>query len=236
MIKATDFGIYFHLRSSSQQKLKGMLTASKKADKFWALSDLNFELPKGEILGVVGNNGAGKSTLLRAIAGVYLPDRGSLEVEGTISPLLSLGTGFKLELSGIENIYLNAAIMGFTRIEVEAAFEDIVSFSELGNFIYQPVKNYSSGMRARLGFSIASFLKRDVMLVDEVLGVGDFKFREKSQNKLSQLIHEDRTIVIVSHDLKSIEKYATMGLWLENGKQKMFGKSAEVVAAYLKAK
>ncbi|MDP4686219.1 MAG: ATP-binding cassette domain-containing protein, partial [Salibacteraceae bacterium] len=160
MIKATDLGVYFKLRKSSQKRLRGLLGNGSKADTFWALKGLNFELPHGEILGVVGNNGAGKSTLLRVIAGVYLPDQGSLEVEGTISPLLSLGTGFKMDLSGIENIYLNAAIMGFTREEVAAAFDDIISFSELGNFIYQPVKNYSSGMRARLGFSIASFLKR----------------------------------------------------------------------------
>ena len=236
IIEAKNLGVYFRLREPSEKRFRGMLESfinPKRKQAYWALDDINFTLKEGEILGVIGNNGAGKSTLLRTIAGVYKPDKGMIQVNGTISPLLSLGTGFKMELSGMENIFLNGAIMGFEKDEVIGHLKDIIEFSELYKFIHQPVKTYSSGMRARLGFSIAAFLQRDVMLIDEILGVGDFKFRKKSQEKIQELISESRTIVIVSHDLKSITKYATKALWIDQGKQVMMGETQEVVENYL---
>lgn len=236
VIKARDLGVFFRMDEKDGNSLKGWLSkpfSSRKRGKFWALRNLDFTLEKGEILGVIGNNGAGKSTLLRTIAGVYLPDEGEMIVNGNISPLLSLGTGFKNDLTGRENVFLNGAIMGFTRKEVKENFDQIVEFSELKKFIDQPVKTYSSGMRARLGFSIAVHLRRDIMLVDEILGVGDFRFRKKSQDKLKELISGGRTIVIVSHDLSSIKKYATKALWIERGSQVMYGETTEVVEAYL---
>jgi len=244
IIKATNIGIKFSLAKRGLKKKQ--LTLKKVLDSknevrtvdtqisrdFWALRDVSFSIEKGDILGVVGSNGSGKSTLLRIIAGVYSLDEGSLEVNGTISPLLSLGTGFKSALSGYDNIFLNGVVMGFTKKEIEKHVNEIIEFSELGNFIFEPVKNYSSGMSARLGFSIAVFLKRDIMLIDEVLGVGDFKFREKSQNKMKEIIHSGQTIIIVSHNLESIKKYATKCIWINKGKLECTGPTDEVLESY----
>lgn len=239
-IDVKDLGVRFKLSRFKATRVKNILqgvlvkrpeTAQK--DHFWALRNLNFTLQSGEVLGVIGSNGSGKSTLLRTIGGIYVPDEGSISVTGRASALLSLGTGFKDDLNGVENIYLNATILGFSQAEIDAVIDDIIEFSELGKFIKEPVKNYSSGMKARLGFSIAVHLKREIMLIDEILGVGDFKFRAKSSAKIKELIEDDRTVILVSHSMDSIKKYCTKCLWIDKGVQKAFGGTEEVIEKYL---
>ena len=239
IIEANHIGIKFKLsrfkkvtvRSFFNDLLKGSSTKQNK--EFWAIKDVSFALEEGEILGVVGSNGSGKSTLLRIIAGVYEPDKGIIQVNGSVSPLLSLGTGFKQDLSGYENIFLNGVIMGFTRKEIKAQLQNIIDFAELKDFIYEPVKHYSSGIQARLGFSIAVHLKRDIMLIDEILGVGDFRFREKSQNKMKEIIKSGQTIIIVSHNLDSIRQYATKAIWINKGVLMESGDVNTVIDKYL---
>ena len=241
-IEVKDMGLKFKLSRFKATRVKSVLQGflsktpeTAQRDHFWALRNLNFTLNSGEVLGVIGSNGSGKSTLLRTIGGIFVPDEGAIEVSGRASALLSLGTGFKDDLNGKENIYLNATILGFTQAEINAVIEDIIAFSELHQFIYEPVKNYSSGMKARLGFAIAVHLKREVMLIDEILGVGDFKFRSKSTEKIKELINDDRTVILVSHSMESIKSYCTKCLWIDKGVQKAFGETEEVVAAYLKS-
>ncbi|MBT3647140.1 MAG: ABC transporter ATP-binding protein [Flavobacteriales bacterium] len=241
-IEAIDLGIQFKLSRFKNTRVKEVLSKVITPQKvvsqkqhFWALRNLNFKVEQGEVLGVIGSNGSGKSTLLRAIGGIYEPDEGSINVNGSASALLSLGTGFKDELSGWENIFLNATILGFTQDEINGNVQDIVEFTELGRFINEPVKTYSSGMKARLGFGIAVHLRREIMLVDEILGVGDFKFRRKSKEKIQDLINDDRTVVLVSHSMESIENYTTKCLWINKGQQMKFGETKEVIEAYLKS-
>ena len=237
IITAEQVGVRFRVKKSVGLTLKDTLRnrtgdARREAGGFWALRNISFSIDRGDILGVIGSNGAGKSTLLRTIGGIYTPDEGSMNVHGSVSALLSLGTGFKGELSGLDNIYLNGVILGFNRSAIEEHVENIINFSELSDFILQPVKNYSSGMRARLGFSIAAFLTRDIMLIDEILGVGDFRFREKSQEKMTELIQDGRTVVIVSHNLGSIKRFANKALWINRGQMVMQGEVEEVIERY----
>lgn len=241
VIKAQGVGIKFKLSRFKNSRVKEVLAkvlkssakVTEQKDYFWALRNIDFELKSGEVLGVIGSNGSGKSTLLRTIGGIYEPDEGNIEVTTSVSALLSLGTGFKDDLSGIENIYLNAIILGFTEKEVDDALANIIEFSELGKFINEPVKNYSSGMKARLGFAVAVHLKREIMLIDEILGVGDFKFRKKSTDKIKELIQDERTVILVSHSMESIKNYCTKCLWIEKGKQMKYGEVEEVISAYL---
>ena len=241
IIQADNLGIKYKVskfrRSSVKDLLKnvGSRNSLKSDGEFWALKNLNFTVEKGDILGVLGKNGSGKSTLLRTIAGVFLPDEGNLDVKGTVSSMLTLSSGFKEDLSGVENIFLIGVITGFTEKEIKASFDEIVEFSELGDFIYQPVKSYSSGMKARLGFSIAISLKRDVMLVDEILGVGDFKFREKSREKMIELITSNITVILVSHDSETIRQYSNKCIWIHEGELKAAGDTEEVMEKYLKS-
>ena len=243
IIEITKLGIKFPRRTHAARTLRDTMhkTLRKKSmhaaiyhkKYFWALRDISITINDGEILGVIGGNGSGKTTLLRAIAGIYPPDEGTIEVHGTLSTLLSLGAGFNLELSGLENIYLNGILMGFKEAEISRVIADIIDFSELAEFISSPVKTYSSGMRARLGFSIAVHLKKDIMLIDEILGVGDAQFRNKSEQKLRDLMRENRTIILVSHSLRSIQKYATRVVWLERGSLRASGPPDEVISKYL---
>lgn len=236
IIKAESIGISFPVgrgKSSLKSFLKNILKRQKKSE-FWALRNVSFEVANGEILGVVGANGSGKSTLLKVIGGIYQPDEGKIEVSGTPSALLSLGTGFRPEATGMENIMLNGIMLGFSKEEVESQIPNIIEFSELQNFMNTPVKNYSSGMRARLGFSIAAFLNKEIMLIDEVLGVGDQSFKNKSQAKMKELIEDkSKTVIIVSHNLESILEYATKVLWINKSKFMMLGDPKEVIQQYL---
>jgi len=240
VIAARNVGVKFPIKHKSRSikslLINNILFKKSHIQWFWALKNVDLTVHEGEIIGIIGRNGSGKTTFLRTVAGVYFPDQGRILVKGTVSPLLSINAGFQRELSGIENIYLQGVLMGFSKKEIDAAIKNIIEFSELGSFIYAPVKTYSSGMMARLGFSIAVHLKRDILLIDEVLGVGDSKFRKKSQEKLKELIRERNTTVLISsHNLNFLKEHATRILWLDQGEIKLIGKPEYVVQNYLNA-
>ena len=210
----------FHLRKS-------------KLEVYEALRGISFEVKKGEIMGIVGKNGSGKSTLLRAIAGIFSADSGSIELESDSVSLLSIGVGFQKKLSGRENIILSGMLLGFSEQEVRDKMDEIIEFANLGKFIDMPVKTYSSGMYSKLAFSITAVLETDIMLIDEVLSVGDAKFKKKSYKKMQELImDENRTVVIVSHSRETLEKLCTSLLWLHEGEIKMQGDTKTVLDAY----
>ena len=210
----------FHLRKS-------------KLEVYEALRGISFEVKKGEIMGIVGKNGSGKSTLLRAIAGIFSADSGSIELESDSVSLLSIGVGFQKKLSGRENIILSGMLLGFSEQEVRDKMDEIIEFANLGKFIDMPVKTYSSGMYSKLAFSITAVLETDIMLIDEVLSVGDAKFKKKSYKKMQELImDENRTVVIVSHSTATLEKLCTSLLWLHEGEIKMQGDTKTVLDAY----
>jgi ABC-2 type transport system ATP-binding protein len=202
------------------------------AEAFSALKDLSLEVGKGESLGIIGNNGAGKSTLLKVISGVMIPAKGKVTVNGTIAPLIELEAGFDHDLTGRENIYLSASILGFSRKEIRDKFDRIVDFSELSEFIDTPLRNYSSGMVARLGFSIATEINPDILIVDEILAVGDAHFKKKSKERISQFVEKGVTILFVSHTMKEVKDICSKVLWLDHGKAKMFGDPDTVIGAY----
>ena len=210
----------FHLRKS-------------KLEVYEALRGISFEVKKGEIMGIVGKNGSGKSTLLRAIAGIFSADSGSIELESDSVSLLSIGVGFQKKLSGRENIILSGMLLGFSEQEVRDKMDEIIEFANLGKFIDMPVKTYSSGMYSKLAFSITAVLETYIMLIDEVLSVGDAKFKKKSYKKMQELImDENRTVVIVSHSTETLEKLCTSLLWLHEGEIKMQGDTKTVLDAY----
>lgn len=204
-----------------------------RVEHFEALHGISFEIPRGEIVGLVGRNGSGKSTLLRVLAGIFEPDEGTVDLHGATVSLLALGVGFIKQLSGRENIYLSAMLMGFSKEEIDKQIQEIIDFSELGRFIDKPVKTYSSGMVSKLGFSITAILKTDIILVDEVLSVGDAKFKRKSYRKMMELISDkNRTVIIVSHDTKTIDNLCTTAIWLHDGDIMMDGPVSKVLPAY----
>lgn len=204
-----------------------------KLEVYEALRGISFEVKKGEIMGIVGKNGSGKSTLLRAIAGIFSADSGSIELESDSVSLLSIGVGFQKKLSGRENIILSGMLLGFSEQQVRDKMDEIIAFANLGKFIDMPVKTYSSGMYSKLAFSITAVLETDIMLIDEVLSVGDAKFKKKSYKKMQELImDENRTVVIVSHSTETLEKLCTSLLWLHEGEIKMQGDTKTVLDAY----
>lgn len=204
-----------------------------KRIEFHALDNVSFSVERGEVIGIVGENGAGKSTLLKVISGIFKPTKGIAETRGTIVPLIELGCGFDPELTGVENIYLNGAILGFSKDFIESKFNDIVEFSELGDFINQAIRTYSSGMLMRLGFSIAVISKPEILIVDEILAVGDDRFQQKSQNKILDLMKDGTTVLYVSHNIESVKSLCSRVIWLEKGQIKMDGKPEEVCKAYV---
>jgi homopolymeric O-antigen transport system ATP-binding protein len=204
-------------------------------EDFWALRDLGMTVRKGETFGIIGRNGAGKSTLLKVIAGVLRPTSGRVCVQGAIAPLIELGAGFDEELTGAENIYLNASMLGLSRGEIRGKFKAIVDFSELSEFIYSPLKSYSSGMVARLGFSIATEVDPDILIVDEVLSVGDKQFVAKCNERMRLFRKRGTTIVIVSHNVTEIEAVGTTALWMDHGTARMCGRPKDVIDEYLKS-
>lgn len=204
-----------------------------KVDEFQAIRNVSFNVPKGNILGIVGKNGSGKSTMLNAIAGIFAPDSGTIDLKGNSVSLLSSGVGFQRELTGRENIILSGMLLGFSEKAVRERMEEIIEFSELGKFIDAPVRTYSSGMYSKLAFSITAILETDIMLIDEVLSVGDARFKKKSYNKMKQLISdENRTVVMVSHDTKTLDGLCDEILWLHDGEIKMYGNTKEVLEKY----
>ena len=196
-----------------KKKKKGQ----KKDNYFWALKDITFHIDKGEVVGLIGSNGAGKSALLKVVSGVMKPTKGKIQVNGAISPMIELGAGFDPELTARENIFLNGAILGYQKKFLEEKFEEIVEFSELRDFLDVPVKNFSSGMIAKLAFSIATIVDPEILIVDEILSVGDIKFQEKSKKKMLELIKGGTTVLYVSHSLESIRELCTKVVWIEHG-------------------
>lgn len=204
-----------------------------KAELFHALKGVSFEIEEGKILGIIGKNGSGKSTMLRAIAGIFSPDKGSINLHGNTISLLSIGVGFNKKLTGKENIYLSGMLLGFSEEQVREKEKEIIDFADIGDFINRPVKTYSSGMYSKLAFAITAILETDIMLIDEVLSVGDVKFKEKSYNKMKELISDEhRTVIIVSHSLGTIKELCNEVLWLHEGKIMEIGKPNEVIPKY----
>lgn len=222
LIKKTDLkrGIMRFFNKHSEKK------------KFKALNNISFNIKYGKKIGLVGSNGSGKSTLLRMLAGTMAPDNGELKIDTESVSLMALGVGFENELSGRENIYINGLLLGFTKNEIDERMNKIIEFSELGDFIENPIKTYSSGMKSKLSFSIAAHIEPELLLIDEIFSVGDSKFRKKSEAKIMDLIHDDRTVVMVSHNLGIIERICDEVIWLEKGKIKMQGKTIGVLKKY----
>lgn len=242
MIDIKNVSMKFNLGVEKNNSLKtvfiNMLTFYKKNKKkkeyFWALKDINLHIEKGEVVGIIGSNGAGKSTLLKVVSGVYKPTIGNVNVYGKISPMIELGAGFDGELTARENIYLNGAILGYSKEFIDEKFDEIVEFSELKDFLNVPVKNFSSGMVAKLAFSISTIVEPEILIVDEILSVGDIKFQEKSKNKMMKMIKGGTTVLYVSHSIKSIEELCTKVVWLEKGKMIKYGSTKEICKEYYK--
>lgn len=204
-----------------------------KVELFHALKGVSFEIEEGKILGIIGKNGSGKSTMLRAIAGIFSPDKGTIDLHGRTISLLSIGVGFNPKLTGKENIYLSGMLLGFSEEEIAKKEKEIIEFADIGDFIKKPVKTYSSGMYSKLAFAITAILETDITLIDEVLSVGDVKFKEKSYNKMKELISDEkRTVIIVSHSLGTIRELCDEVLWLNDGKIMKIGKPDEVIPEY----
>ena len=205
----------------------------RKTDYFEAVKNVSFTVRKGEILGLIGKNGSGKSTLLRAIAGIFSPNSGTIDLHGNSVSLLAIGIGFQKELSGRDNILLSGMLLGFSEAQIKERMDEIIAFSELGAFIDAPVRTYSSGMHSKLAFSITAILETDIILIDEVLAVGDARFKKKSYKKMKELInHRDRTVVIVSHDRKTIADLCDKVLWINDGEIVQYGNTQQVLDAY----
>ena len=235
VIQVRDVSMHFNLMEEKVDSIKEYVVKLLKGkllyNDFIALNHISFDVQKGDILGFIGFNGAGKSTLLKILAGVLT---GSVTVKGTIAPLIEVGAGFDPELTARENIYLNGAILGYSKSFIEQRFDSIIEFAELKDFVNVPVKNFSSGMYARLGFSIATAVQPDILIVDEVLSVGDFRFQQKCENRIRKMIEDGVTILLVSHDMDMIERLCNKVLWLDHGEMKDMGDTKSVCEEYKK--
>ncbi len=235
-VKVENVGMKFHLNKEKVDSLKEYFIKFVKKDlrykEFWALQDVSFTLAPGDRLGILGLNGAGKSTLLKVIAGVYKPTQGKVRKEGVLAPLLELGAGFDSQYTGAENIYLYGAVLGYSKKFIDEKFDEIVEFSELGDFINVPIKNYSSGMKTRLGFSIVTIIDPDILILDEVLSVGDAKFRKKSEDKVMSMFDKGVTVLFVSHSLEQVRRLCNKAMILDHGKMVAFGDIDEVADTY----
>ena len=212
-----------------------LVTGKLHFNEFYALKNVSFEVKRGEAVALIGKNGSGKSTMLKILAGVLYPTQGTVTVNGSIAPMIELGAGFDMELTARENIYMNGAILGHNRAFMDQHFEEIVAFSELQKFLDVPLKNFSSGMIARLGFSIATIIKADILIVDEVLAVGDFRFREKCYRKIDELLEGGTTLLFVSHSAEQVRKLCPKAIWLDHGELMAFGDTEEVYGMYERA-
>lgn len=238
MIKAENVSVKYLMTYDRIQSMKEYLVQLVKGkiqyEEFWALRDVSFEVRKGEVLGIIGHNGAGKSTLLKVISGILKPTTGSVQVNGTIVPMLELGSGFDFDLTGRENVFLNGAILGYSEQFLKGKYEEIAEFSELGQFIDVPLRNYSSGMVMRLAFSIATVVQPDILIVDEILAVGDAEFQEKSKRRMLELMGGGTTVLFVSHSLEQIREMCSKAIWLERGVVVMAGDTKSVCDAYVR--
>lgn len=225
----------FRLYHERNQSLKSAIMRGRKSvhEDFWALRDVSFDVPVGSTFGLIGSNGSGKSTLLKCLARIYYPDEGRISVHGKVASLLEVGSGFHPELSGRENVFLNASILGMTRKEVVRKFDEIVDFSGVEQFIDQPVKNYSSGMYVRLGFAVAINVEPDVLVVDEVLAVGDAEFQEKCRQKFVDFRRDGRTVILVSHAMDTVQDMCDNVAWLSHGRLVAAGDAKPTIKAYL---
>ena len=237
-IEVKDVSMHFNMNKEKLENLKEYFIKFMKRDlryeKFAALEDISFQIAKGDVFGIVGLNGSGKSTLLKVISGILKPTTGSVITRGQIAPLIDLGAGFDMELTARENIFLNGSVLGYSKKYMQERFDQIVEFSEMQDFLDTPMKNYSSGMVARVGFAIATMTIPDILIVDEILAVGDFRFQEKCENRIREMLEGDTTVLIVSHSIDQIERLCKHCLWLEHGHIKMIGETEEVCNAYKK--
>lgn len=237
-IELKDIGINFKITNDKIDNLKEYVIRTIKRNKgesklFHALKGINIKVYKGEKIGLIGYNGAGKSTLLKIISGIYDADEGSMKINGNIAPLLALGAGFDKNYSGRENIFLNGSILGYDEKFLKEKYAEILEFSELGDFINLPIKNYSAGMKAKLGFSIATLVNPDILIIDEVLGVGDITFRKKSKDKLEELMEAGTTVILVSHSIEEIRKICDTAIWIDQGQVRDYGEVNNICDKYV---
>lgn len=235
-IDITDVSMIFNMVEDKVGSLKEYLLKLAKGQlryrEFLALKNITFSVEKADVFGIVGLNGSGKSTLLKIIAGILKPTKGNVAVNGSVAPLIELGAGFDMELTARENIYLNGSVLGYNKRFIDEHFDSIVEFSELSNFLDVPMKNYSSGMVARVGFAIATVIKPDILIVDEILGVGDYLFQQKCERRIEELMSGGTTVLLVSHSIEQIRSLCKHVLWLEHGRIKMIGECKDVCAEY----
>ena len=239
IIRANDISMRYLMTYDRIQSIKEyivqMLRGKIKYEEFWALKNVSFEVERGEVVGIIGHNGAGKSTILKVISGILKPTEGSVTSHGNIVPMLELGSGFDMDLTGHENVFLNGAILGYSEEFLQSKYDEIVDFSELGQFIEVPIRNYSSGMLARLAFSIATVVNPEILIVDEILSVGDADFQEKSRKRMMELMSGGTTVLFVSHSLQQIREMCDRVVWLEHGEVQMVGETTEICDQYEKS-
>lgn len=236
MIEVNDVSMHYRMPGDRITSLKEYIVKLLKKqityNEFIALKDISFDVKKGEVFGLIGHNGAGKSTILKIISGIMRPTTGSVTLRANVVPMLELGSGFDMEMTGRENIFLNGAILGYSEEFLKEKYDEIVAFSEIGQFIDVPLRNYSSGMTARLAFSVATVVKPEILIVDEVLSVGDANFQEKSKKRMMELMGGGTTVLFVSHNINQIRDMCDRVIWLDHGQMKMLGSAKEVCDAY----
>lgn len=237
VIKVDNVSMMFNQSSEKIDSIKEYLIKMFRREihfqKFWALNDVSFELEKGDSLGIIGLNGSGKSTLLKIVSGILKPTKGKVTTVGSIAPLIELGAGFDPNLSARENIFLNGAILGYSKEYMKSRFDDIIKFAELEDFVDSAIKNFSSGMVARLGFAIATMNIPDILIIDEILAVGDYKFQQKSFQRMQEMMNSGATVVFVSHSVEQVKQICKKALWLDHGNVVKFGNAEEVCTEYM---
>ena len=237
MIDVDHVTIRFNLSNQKVDNLKEyfikLIKKQLMFQEFLAVKDVSFKVHAGEAWGLIGTNGSGKSTMLKAISGILAPYKGNITVNGSVAPLIELGAGFDQELTARENIFLNGCVLGHTEKFMKEHFDEIVDFAEIHQFLDSPLKNYSSGMRARLGFSIATMVKPDILIVDEILAVGDYKFRQKCEKRMKELLSGGTTLLYVSHSIDEVKRLCDHALWIDKGVERMQGNAIEVCNAYM---
>ena len=236
-VEIKNVEMHFNMSKEKLESLKEyflrLVTRKLMFEDFVAINDVSFNIKKGDVFGLVGLNGSGKSTMLKIISGILTPTKGTVQTIGSIAPLIELGAGFDMDLTARENIYLNGSVLGYSKKFMDEKFDEIVEFSEMRDFLDTPMKNYSSGMVARIGFAIATMTKPDILIVDEILAVGDFRFQEKCEARINEMINnDDTTVIIVSHSIEQIERLCKHCAWLEKGHLKMIGDAKDVCEAY----